>query len=191
MSSAHELPPSIPADTRITVADYRALPDDGKRYELIEGDLDVTPAPGTRHQRVAGRVFVALDAYAERVGGEALITPIDVVIDEHTCLQPDVIYVAPGNAEIVGEELVEGPPDLVVEVLSPSTRRKDVLVKSRLYARFGVPACWIFDPDLDRLEAFVLEAGTYRLALQASTPDVVEPPGAPGLQLDLKRVFGR
>lgn len=179
----------IPAP--LTIEDFRALPEDGPRYELLEGVLQELCTPPVQHQAIVGETFAALHTHEARDGGQAYVGPIAVVVDEHTCLQPDVLYVAPGNEKIVGEELVEGPPDLVVEVLSPSTRRKDVLVKSRLYARFGVPVYWILDPDLDRLEAFVLEAGKYRLALQASTPDVVVPPGAPGLKLDLKKVFGR
>lgn len=185
-------PSSIPQGAfKLTIDEYRELPRDGKRYQLIEGEIDVTPAPRPRHQLIVGRVFAALHAFGQTGAGLAFVSPVDVVLDEHSVVQPDLLFVRPGNREIVHDDALHGAPDLVVEVLSPSTRRTDVLVKARLYARFGVPAYWIVDPDLDRLEAFRLEEGAYSLKASATSPDVFRPADFPGLELALKDVFGR
>ncbi|MCB9727469.1 MAG: Uma2 family endonuclease [Deltaproteobacteria bacterium] len=190
MSSS--LPASIPPGRlRLTVQDYLELPDDGRRYELLDGEIVTTPAAVPRHQRIVGRLYRALVSQLDgRAGGETLIAPIDVVLDTGTVVQPDVLWIARERLSIIGEKCIEGPPDLVVEVLSPSTRRRDVLTKSTLYARFGVRMYWIADPDLDRLERYRLEDDTYVHLGTEQAPNAVEPAELPGLRLDLAHVFG-
>jgi Uma2 family endonuclease len=151
-------------------ADYVGLPDE-PRCELLYGRLLVTPAPSARHQIVAGEVFRLLQDVARARGGLALYSPIDVALADHSVVQPDVIYLSPPRTSIVRHR-VEGPPDLVVEVLSPGTTRRDLGEKLRLYAESGVLEYWIVDPlertfeflsrDGDGFRLCVPEGATYR-----------------------------
>ena len=136
--------------TRITYKELAELPEDGKLYELIEGELILNPTPVTRHQRIAFNIAWDLKAYfKEHGGGEAFITPYDVVLAEDVVLQPDVLVVRNERMSIVGEKNIQGAPNIVVEVLSDSTRRRDLNVKRKLYERYGVDEYWIADPAVD------------------------------------------
>src|SRR5688572_30750960 len=106
----------------LTYDDYAALPDDGRRYELYEGELVMTPSPRTRHQVVIGNLHVLMREHVLGRGlGEVFLSPIDVILSRITVLQPDLVYVASGRLAVVTERAIEGAPTLVVEVLSPST----------------------------------------------------------------------
>ncbi|WP_428278708.1 Uma2 family endonuclease [Candidatus Palauibacter sp.] len=133
----------------ITWQDVQQMPDDGNRYEAIEGDLYMTPAPTTRHQRVSKRLQYALDRILERPGlGEIFVAPYGVefpVTGEG--VQPDIVFVSRDRCEIITEAGIAGAPDLVVEILSPSTAGRDRTIKLRLYERHGVQEYWIVDPD--------------------------------------------
>ena len=154
-------------------ADYLALPDE-PRCELLYGRLLVMTAPTVRHQKVVGRLFRLLLDFADRVGGQALVSPVDVELADHSIVQPDVIYVAASGSAILTTR-VEGAPDLVVEILSPSTARRDLGEKLRLYAEAGVLEYWIVDPGPGTFEFLerdeigfrvrLPETGTYRSAL--------------------------
>jgi Uma2 family endonuclease len=180
-----------PGRFKLTYEEYAELPNDGKRYEIIDGDLYVNPAPVPKHQKVSRRLQLCLMLQLEEKGlGEVFNAPIDVVLDKHTIVQPDLIFIRKDRLEeLVGSKYIQGPPDLVVEILSPSSRRSDVLLKSRTYASFGVHSYWIADPDIDRLELFTLDNAGYMLQQQANAPDIVEPKDFSGLRVDLSDVF--
>lgn len=179
-----------PGKIRLTYDEYVDLPDDGKRYEIIDGELFVTPAPVTRHQKISRQLQYILMAALEKEGkGEVYNAPVDVVLSRENVVQPDLLFVRVERRKIIGERYIEAAPDLMVEILSPGTRRRDVLTKSALYARFGVPSYWVVDPDLDRIEFYRLENGTYRLDCTVSSPEVAEPPEFPGLRIPLAEVF--
>ena len=109
---------------KLSLAEYLELPNDGKRYEILDGDLYATPAPVTRHQRISKKLQTALILALEETGlGEVYDAPIDVLFDEHSIAQPDIIFIRAERLKIIGEKRIEGPPDLVVEIFSPSTRR--------------------------------------------------------------------
>jgi Uma2 family endonuclease len=132
---------------QITYTDYRSLPETGPRYQVLDGDLVMSPAPDTRHQRLVFRVARLLQQFVEqRRLGEVLPAPTDVVLSETNVLQPDVLFVARRNRKRIEEEAVVGPPDLCIEVLSPKSRHLDLGIKRRLYARFGVREYWVVDP---------------------------------------------
>jgi Uma2 family endonuclease len=143
--------------------DYLALPEE-PRCELLYGRLLVTPAPTLRHQLVSGRVFRILADYADRNGGHAFYAPVDVVLANHSIVQPDVIYVTKARSSILGTR-VEGAPDLTVEILSPGTARRDLGAKLRLYAESGVPEYWIVDPSLSTFEFLENTGDGFRLRL--------------------------
>jgi Uma2 family endonuclease len=149
----------------LTYADYAELPDDGRRYELHQGELSVTPSPGTRHQLVKLNLVLILSRHirAYRLG-VLLDAPMDCILSDITVLQPDVVFIDAEHASIISERAIEGPPTLAVEVLSPSTVQIDRRRKAQLYASHGVPWYWIVDPVEQEIEAYALESGSYRLA---------------------------
>ncbi|EQD79034.1 protein containing DUF820 [mine drainage metagenome] len=124
----------------------RELPDDGNRYEIGSGELLVTPAPGTRHQAIVGNLFDLLRRAALHGHGKVFVAPVDVVFSPHDVLEPDLVFVSSGNLPIVKEPNIEGAPDLVVEVLSASTRERDLSAKLHIYSRYGVRYYWAVDP---------------------------------------------
>lgn len=144
-------------------ADYLALPDE-PRCELLWGHLVVTPAPIALHQRVVLSLARRLDDFALAHGHLCLIAPIDVTLSDHTVLQPDLLIVARERREIA-PKWIDGAPDLVVEVLSPSTGRRDRMVKLALYARAGVPEYWIVDPEGRTIELLSLAGEAYRVVV--------------------------
>jgi Uma2 family endonuclease len=168
--------------TVLTYRDYAALPDDGRRYELHDGELSVTPAPGTRHQRAIGSLHVLLRAHVEAHRlGEVFLSPVDCILSDTTVVEPDLVYLDPTRAHLVTERAIEGPPTLVVEVLSPSTTAIDRGRKRELYARHGIPYYWIVDPVAGTLEAYGLAEGRYALIARGSGTDPVSLPPFPDL----------
>lgn len=137
---------STPA-IKFTYADYRNTPDD-KRYELLDGDLVMTPAPGTAHQRVSRNLTMLLGQSVELTGaGEIFVAPFDVVLSDTDVVQPDLLFVSNERVNIITDENIQGAPDLVVEILSPSTAERDQTFKRSLYARHGVKEYWLVDTD--------------------------------------------
>ena len=138
----------MPVDTRLTYDDFCLLPDDGKRREIIEGDLFVTPSPQTPHQRTVIRLSLRLWHFVESHKlGEVFGAPFDVVFSEFDVVEPDLIYISNARANVLTNKNVQGAPDLVVEVLSESTARVDRTIKLKLYGKFGVHEYWIIDPE--------------------------------------------
>ena len=132
----------------LTYKDYEVLPADGRRYELHEGELSVVPAPSPQHQFIIRNLFRILDAYvAGKRVGEVIFAPIDCILAETTVVQPDLVYLDSSRLSIVSSRGLEGPPTLVVEILSPATTLIDRSTKRQLYARYGVPYYWIVDPE--------------------------------------------
>jgi len=162
----------------LTYDDYAALPENGRRYELYEGELVLNPSPRPRHQVVIGNLYVLL---AEHVRGhrlgEVYLSPIDVILSRITVLQPDIVYVDPTRLEIVTERAIEGAPTLVVEVLSPSTDARDRGAKLALYARYGIPFYWIVDPVARSVQALRLSGESYEpvARLDATMPAALPP----------------
>jgi Uma2 family endonuclease len=148
---------------RLTYEDYAALPDDGRRYELYEGELSVTPAPGVHHQETLAKLFVILWGHVKVGGlGKLLFAPVDCILENITVVQPDIVFVATAHLSVVSERGIEGPPTLAVEVISPSTASIDRRRKLQLYARYAVPGYWIVDPPARTIEAYELAQGQYR-----------------------------
>lgn len=147
---------------RYTYADYCQLPDD-TRYELIDGEFyEMAPAPSIVHQRTALKLARLLSDWVEQQGlGEVFIAPIDVLFSPWDTLQPDILFVAAGRESIITQRACEGAPDLVVEVLSPSTSRRDLVLKRERYARFGVREYWLVDPAARSLELLTLQEGLF------------------------------
>lgn len=181
--------PSMQTEERpVTFAEYRALPDDGPRYELIRGELIEMPAPKATHQRVAFRLAIALQEHVEARGlGEVFIAPFDVRLSGYSGVQPDILFIRAENIARVGEDYVDGPPDLIVEVLSPSNRRVDLVRKRMLYADYGVPEYWTVDPNLGAITINVLDGDHY--IERAVRAGAVTSTVLPDLELDFAKLF--
>jgi len=155
-------PSSIPSAYRLTYEDWLQFPEDGRRYELIDGELFMSPSPNIRHQRVSRDLEFLLLTYLRRTGkGEVLDAPVGVRLDRNSVLEPDILVVLREHASQVGEQVIDGPPDIVVEVLSPGTARRDVGIKREKYRTSGVPEYWIVDPVHASIEVLVLGGGDY------------------------------
>jgi Uma2 family endonuclease len=151
-----------PKQGRWTYKDYADLPEDGRRYEVVNGVLYMAPAPSGAHQGAAARVLYYLLTHVEFAGlGRAYIAPFDVELAPSVVVQPDVLVVLNANRERITESRIIGAPDLVIEVSSPGTVNYDRREKYDAYARAGVPEYWIADPASRTVEVFVLEGGTY------------------------------
>jgi Uma2 family endonuclease len=178
---------------RWTYAEFARLPSEGStRYEVIEGEVCMTPSPTARHQRIVAKLISLLNVFAEsRDLGQVFAGPLDVLFAEGEYLEPDVVFVRTEHVDLVSDRGVEGPPDLVVEVVSPSTAARDRGVKLERYRLYGVPEYWVVDPDERTLEVWKLAEG-------AEQPSSLAPPDrltwAPGsgavLEIDLGELFG-
>src|SRR5437764_11988416 len=123
---------------RLTYEDYLAQPDDGKRYQLIDGELIMTPAPGTQHQSILQNLNRIILKYVEQHKlGKVFFAPVDVVFKEHEVYQPDIVYVSKERTQIITKRAIEGVPELIVEILSPSTGYYDLVHKRKVYEERG------------------------------------------------------
>lgn len=185
------IPQRIPeGKIRLTYKDYCLLPNDGKRYEVLDGELAMTPAPTPKHQDVSRNLERLLDQHVVAHDlGKVYDAPIDLILSETTVLQPDLLFLSKARLHFVTERAVEGPPDLVVEILSPATARTDRITKAQLYARYEGPHYWLVDPDERSLEAYELAEGSYRLAASFTGDAPFSPSLFPGLTIELRRLW--
>jgi Uma2 family endonuclease len=168
----------------------RQMPDDGNRYEILEGRLVVTAAPTTRHQRAVWNVTRVLDRAVQAGYGTAYVAPIDVVLHStEAAVQPDLLFIATDRLQIVTEEKIEGAPDLIVEVLSDSTRNRDLGVKLRQYARYGVHWYWAVDPDAHEIRVFAWREGAYEEQPVLRRGNRLGCPLFPKIEVDVAEVF--
>ena len=175
---------------RVSYADLERAPEDGRRYELYDGEVFVVPAPLPRHQVVALTIAEMLRDYARQHGGFCVASPIDIVFSDYDVLQPDVIYFSPARAHLVDvDRVIRHAPDLCVEVLSPSTASTDRGKKMQMFARYRVAEYWIVDPAGETIEIYALRAGGYDLQLTAAGEDVVRPAVLPGHAFSVRSLF--
>ncbi|SNB46501.1 Uma2 family endonuclease [Geobacter sp. DSM 9736] len=174
---------------RFTYADYLTWPSD-ERWEIIGGEAyAMTPAPTTRHQEVSGSIFALFRSYFKGKQCNVLYAPTDVVLDDSNVVQPDILVVCNGSK--LTEANVQGAPDLVVEILSPSTGVKDKREKKALYERFGVREYMIVDPEHDMVERFVLSEGRYGAGDVIGWTETLPVAIFPELVLNLWEVLGK
>jgi Uma2 family endonuclease len=180
----------VPEPIKLTYQDFCALPDDGRRYEILDGDLYMSPSPGPQHQRIAGRIYAILDAHVRKAGlGEAFPAPLDVLLEEHEIVEPDVVFVSRARASIITEANIRGVPDLLVEILSPSTKSRDIRDKRNIYARCGVPWYWIVDPEARTLLELQLVGGAYAPVALHESGATFRPGLFPELAIDLNGLW--
>jgi len=177
-------------DVRWTYEEYAALPDDGRRYQILDGDLEVTPAPPSAHQRVSRNLEFALVLHTrDRRLGAVYDAPIDVILGRNTIVQPDILYLSRARLGLVSKRGIEGAPDLVIEILSPSSEAVDRTRKLQLYARAGVNEYWIVDPDAETVEVHVSAGAAFTPAVRFARGDTLCSPLLPDLELPINEIF--
>ncbi|HLX09209.1 MAG TPA: Uma2 family endonuclease [Thermoanaerobaculia bacterium] len=181
---------------RLTYSDLCRLPDDGMRHELIDGEHYVSPSPRPKHQRAAGNLHGHLFMFLRQHPlGRAYLAPLDVVFSEINCVVPDLLYLSrEREARQMTERNLEGAPDLVVEVLSPSTKHIDQGAKLRLYGRFGVPEYWVIDPSNEVVRIYRQENDELVRRAELSRGDdpsraILSTPLLTGFELSLDEIF--
>jgi Uma2 family endonuclease len=175
---------------KLSYEEFRQLPDDGKRYELIGGEVHLTPAPNTKHQFVVHNLDISLSPYVQKNKlGEVWEAPLDVRLTEDTALQPDLVFAATTRLEIVREEFIAGAPDLVVEVLSASTAAHDRATKLPIYAEAGVPEVWLIDSQAKTVEGLRLQGKKYFVDATLAGDQVLTSNLFPGWQFPLRDLF--
>jgi Uma2 family endonuclease len=179
---------------KLTYDDFLLFPDDGKRHELIDGEHYVTPSPNTRHRRISGRLYLLVGSWLQdHPVGQLFYAPFDVVFSRFDVVEPDLLYMSNERAaEILTDKHVAGVPELVIEIGSPGTRKRDETIKRRLYERGGVAEYWVIDPDLNVIRVYRRSGDSFQRPqeLSAEAGDVLTTPLLPGLTIDLRRVFG-
>jgi len=186
--------PTTSHDARLTYRDFLLLPDDGRRHEIIDGAHYVTPSPNLNHQELVLRLALSLGHHLEdRLDrGRLFIAPLDVVFSFHDVVEPDLVFVAPDQLDILTDENIQGTPALVVEILSPSTRKRDLGVKRRLYDRSGVREYWLVDAATASVTIVRRHPdGSFPAFPPLTAPErhLLRTPLLPGWSLSLARLF--
>jgi len=178
---------------KLTYDDFLLFPDDGQRHELIDGEHYVTPSPILRHQQISGDLYFLLRSFLENHPiGQVLYAPLDVVFSHIDVVVPDLLYISNERAaDVLTRAHVSGSPDLVIEIGSPGTRKRDETIKRRLYERSGVLEYWIVDPELDVIRVYRRAEESFARAIELSleADDILTTPLLPGLELPLRAVF--
>ncbi len=175
---------------KLNYEQFRQLPNDGKRYELIRGEVHVTPAPATRHQAVLQNLSVNLGSYVIKNRlGEVWPAPLDVRLSGDTALQPDLIFISNARARIIQENWIAGAPDLVVEVMSPSTAGYDRATKLPIYAEASVPEVWLIDSQAKTVDVLKLQGKKYLVEATHAGDQVLTSNLFPGWRLPLPDLF--
>jgi Uma2 family endonuclease len=193
MAGRDQVRAANPTAVKLTYDDFVHFPDDGKRHELIDGEHYVTPSPNTRHQTITGTLHGLIWTWLEaHPVGRLFSAPYDVVFSEFDVVEPDLLYLSNERAAQVLTPLhAKGVPELVIEIASKGTRKRDETIKRRLYERAGVSEYWVVDPEIDAIRIYRREDDHFGRPLELSREagDVVATPLLPGLELPLARIF--
>ena len=177
------------ARIKFTYEDYRSTPED-KRYELLDGELIMTAAPRRAHQRTDIKLATRLDTYVEAHDlGEVYSAPFDVVFSNTDVVQPDLLFVSKERLHIINDDNVRGAPDLVIEILSPSTAGRDRTIKRVLYAKHGVKEYWLVDTDARNITVMILGDNGFELANIYGEGQTLTSPTLEGFTLNLSEIF--
>lgn len=188
------MPTTSQRDQRLTYDDFVRIPDDGLRHEIIDGVHYVTPSPALQHQVLLGRLYLALGMFLEPrpAIGSVFLSPLDTVFTPWDVVEPDLIFVAADQQHILTEPNIQGAPALVIEILSPSTRRRDLGIKRDLFDRGGVREYWVVDPRAQTLAVY-RRTPDGRLSeverLGAAAAAVLVTPLLPGFTLEMAQLF--
>jgi len=189
---AQSPPQEMPPQGEWTYDDYARLPDDGWKYEVMRGELYMSPAPSPLYQRVSGNLTFEFQRFIRETNqGEIFTAPLDVILPEKlgTPVQPDILFIRRDNLQIIGETTIDGVPELVVEILSPSNWIDDRRTKFAVYAEAGVAEYWIIDPRTVTVEVYHLGEDQYELLESYGTGDTVISLVPDGFSVDSDRII--
>ena len=190
MSGSEEV--KAPAGVKLTYDDYVLFPEDGQRHELIDGEHYVTPTPKISHQAISGNLHWLIRSYLEEHPiGHVYCAPLDVIFSNYDVVEPDLLYLSNERAAEVLRDWVHGPPELVIEIASPSTRKRDETIKRRLYERWGVSEYWVVDPEVERVRLYRRAGDAFGRGEERSREanESLTTPLLPGLVMPLAAVF--
>lgn len=174
---------------KFTYQDYLHMPGE-KRYEIIDGERHMVPSPNRRHQDILRNLFRILDRFImNKRLGIIYLAPFDVLLSDEDIVQPDILFVSRDREEIITDKNIEGPPDLVIEIISDSSREIDRTIKRKLYAKYGVSEYWIVDPDERSIEVLSLRKEGYETIMRVKGDNLLTSPVFAGLEIHLKEIF--
>lgn len=179
-------------DRIYTYQDYQNIPEDpGYHHEILEGILIKEPSPNVKHQRILRRLYRILEDYFKKHDpkGEIFFAPLDVTFEDITVVQPDLLYVSGTQNKIIKDNRIDGAPNLIVEIVSSTSRRRDRLQKLQIYQKAEVEHYWLVSPEEETLECFYLNDGLYSLIFTGMDKDVIEHPVFTGLNFSLKTLW--
>jgi len=179
-------------DRKLTYQDFRRFPDDHQRHEILDGAHYVTPAPTLGHQGASANLYLMVAAFVrERRLGRVYYAPLGVILSPHDIVQPDLLFVSNERTGILTEAVVRGAPDLVIEILSPSTRRRDDTLKRDRYEKWGVLEYWLADPKSRSVRVYRRSGAAFGAPrdLHAAPGDIVTTPLLPGLEIPVSEIF--
>jgi Uma2 family endonuclease len=178
------------AKKNYTYQDYLELPDDGNRYEIIEGELVMPPAPYTIHQDICRNIAIELTIYTRKMKlGKIYFAPTDVVLSDINVVQPDILFISKENLQIITEKNIKGVPDLIVEIISPSTDYYDLFVKKETYERSGIKEYWLVDPQKQWVEIYLNIEQKFKLHQRLDREGVLKSKVLNGFEIDMETVF--
>ncbi len=191
MMKVKETAPAYRTQQKVfTYQDYLDLPEDSHEYQVINGELVMSPSPYTIHQEVSGNIFIAVKIFTKETKiGKVYHAPLDVVLSETNVFQPDILFVSNENAKITTEKNISGAPDLIIEILSPSTGYYDLTEKKEIYAEFGVKEYWIVDPKKQWVEIYTNENKHFKSSQRLEKSGTLKSGVLHGFKTNLKKVF--
>jgi len=183
---------SIIVEKPYTYQDYKNLDvEDNFWYELINGELVQKSSPSLNHQRISGKFFLLFSAFINSNQlGEVFYAPIDVFLDEHNAPQPDLVFVSNAKKSLITNDGIIGPPDLVAEIISPSSVKRDRMDKMKLCKKYQIPEFWLIDPNNTSVEIYTFQDGDYDVFALAAETGTIQSGILPGFSLDIKTLFG-
>ncbi|MBI3354322.1 MAG: Uma2 family endonuclease [Nitrospirae bacterium] len=180
---------AITAQKKYTYNDYLLIEDE-KRYEVMKGELIMVPAPFTIHQRILNNLSFFINKYVrDKKLGEVLVAPTDVVFADDVVVQPDILFISNKRLDIIKEAAIIGSPDLVVEIVSPSSASYDTIEKREVYEKYGVKEYWLVFPQEKAVEVLAIENGIYKELCKARKTGIVKSNVIEGLIVEIKEVF--
>jgi len=176
---------------KLNYHDYALFPESGsKQHEIIDGEHYMTPSPTTKHQRVSRNMVWIIESFLrENRYGEILSAPFDVILSDNDIVVPDIVYVSQKNIHLLTEENIKGIPDLIIEILSPSHRKRDRILKRDLYEKYGVREYWLIDPDKEQVEIYTFSCDRFLPPTVYNRDQVIKTEIIPGLEIDVKGIF--
>lgn len=184
--------PAVATPLKLTYEDHRLFPEDGRRHELIDGEHVVTPAPTPKHQFILSNLHLALGRLVtEQNLGRVAFSPFDIVLSNFDVVQPDLFFLSHDRMHLLRDNRLDGMPDLAVEVLSESTRKRDEVLKRHLYEQHGALEYWVIDPELETVKIYRREGDGFgeKTELSIEAGDRLTSPLLPGFEMDLEQLF--